>query len=80
MEKQIRKILCEILLLQEEDIVPGLKMDDVETWDSLQHIELVSTIEEEFSLELTYDDIVQMTSYDGIISTLKTFMERENLK
>lgn len=44
---------------------------NVENWDSLRHMNLIVSIEEEFDVELTDDQIVTITSYKDIISILE---------
>ena len=48
----------------------GFTRDDLEAWDSLGHIRLISAIEEDFGLTLTLEEIELMTSVATIESTL----------
>jgi acyl carrier protein len=41
-------------------------MKDVETWDSLKHMELIVCIEQTFCVELTFDEIVKMQNVGEI--------------
>ena len=43
---------------------------DVEEFDSLAYMELVSALESEFQLELAPDEVRRILSYDGIVSVL----------
>ena len=45
--------------------------DNIETWDSLKHMNLIIALEEEFNIELHDDDIVEMLNYNLIISIIK---------
>ena len=57
------------------DVPPGslgddVAMADVETWDSLRHIDLIVTLEETFALQFDADEIVEMRSVGAIRSVL----------
>jgi acyl carrier protein len=41
-------------------------MSDVANWDSLTHMNLIVNIEEEFKIELTGDEIAEMTTFEQI--------------
>ena len=51
-------------------LADGFARDDLEAWDSLGHIRLISAIEEAFSLTLTLEEIEAMTSVAVIESIL----------
>lgn len=46
------------------DALPGLKYQDIETWDSVGHMRLVSALEEAFDIMLDTDDIIDLSSYE----------------
>jgi acyl carrier protein len=43
-----------------------LAMKDVDSWDSLIHMELIGSVESAFGLQLTFDEIVAMTTVGDI--------------
>jgi acyl carrier protein len=67
---RLREILVEILRLPAHSVIDGLALADAENWDSLAHMELIAAIEQEFTVELSLDDIVAMVSYAKIRSVL----------
>ena len=54
---------AETLRLEAKDL-PGLKYQDVQAWDSVGHMQLMTALEECFSLELEIDDIIAFSSYE----------------
>ena len=44
----------------------NLSIDKVESWDSLTHMDLITSLEEEFGFELSMDEIMQMTNISSI--------------
>ena len=71
MEHQVLEIIAEVLQLPQEQIFDDLTMKETEQWDSLKHMEIISTIETTFELELSFDDIVNMLSVRDIKKVLK---------
>lgn len=53
----------ETFMLDAKDL-HGLKYQDVNAWDSVGHMRLMSTIEESFGVELEIDDIIEFSSYE----------------
>jgi acyl carrier protein len=45
--------------------------DDVERWDSLQHIALVRTLEMTFSIQLSMDEMMEIRSVSDIENVLR---------
>ena len=55
-----------------EEEAKNASMNSISTWDSLSHIELMMTIEEEFNIpKITPDEIVSMTGIESIRKILK---------
>ncbi|HLF18646.1 MAG TPA: acyl carrier protein [Candidatus Omnitrophota bacterium] len=70
MEEKIRKILSIVLEVPEDEINEGATPYTVENWDSLNHLKLITAIEEEFGVKLTDQDVLEMQSFKLIKSIL----------
>jgi acyl carrier protein len=64
--KKVEQLLAELLQIPVTDVTDQLAMTDVEVWDSLKHIELISSLEEQLNVQLSFDDIVAMRSVGDI--------------
>lgn len=51
---------------------PQLAPEDVPNWDSIGHMNLVATLEQEFNLQFEVDEIMEMSSPQKILDILKT--------
>lgn len=71
MDNRLAAILADVFGLHEKEIHPGLKKEDVGTWDSLKQMDLVVTLEREFEIELDIPDIKKMVSVADIIEVLR---------
>ncbi len=63
-------LVAEVLKLPPANVTDTLAMGQVESWDSLKHMELVVAIETGYGLELTFDEIVAMKSVGDIRKVL----------
>ena len=66
-EEKLKELLCDTFGLDEEDISQDMSNDTVASWDSLNHLRLVSALEQEFDIRLTMEEINSMTSYGKIM-------------
>ena len=64
-------LLSNILQIPESEVTETLAMKDVDSWDSLKHMELIASLEESYGIELTFDEIVTMRSVSEIKRVLK---------
>ena len=64
--RTVESLLAPVLQIPETRITDDLAMRDVETWDSLKHMEVVASLENGFGIELTFDEIVAMQSVKEI--------------
>ena len=70
MEKQIVQILSQ-LFENEIKIGDDFSADNEEMWDSMKHIEIIMTLEEEFDISFDPEDIPQLKSLSKIIEKVK---------
>ena len=66
MIEKLEPILCEVFRLELEEINDGMSMQDVERWDSLTHMDLVTSIEEGLNIQLDMDEIMSMIDFKTI--------------
>jgi acyl carrier protein len=71
MNERLTTVLADVFGLRAEQIIPGLTKNDVGSWDSLKQMDLVVSLEREFSLALEIPDIIKMNSIANIIDVLK---------
>jgi acyl carrier protein len=67
----LRQILGEVLAMPAVTLNDQVNLEDIATWNSMVHIELVVRLEETYGIELTQDDIVEMTSIGAIRDVLR---------
>ena len=51
-----------------------ITMDKVPEWDSLKHIQLLSSIEDTFSIEIQFEDAMEMITGKSILTIIKKYI------
>lgn len=63
MEQKLKTIMASVFEVDEKEIGEDASPDTLENWDSLRQLNLVSALEEEFSIEFDDEEIAEMLSY-----------------
>ena len=64
--------MADVLQIPVAEVTDQLAMTDLDVWDSLKHIELIASLEEQFNVQLSFDDIVAMRSVGDIKRVLSS--------
>ena len=64
MEKKYKEVFIKGLSLKKDQNVENLNYNEIEEWDSIGHMTLVSELEEAFGVTFDTDDIVDFSSYE----------------
>lgn len=57
MDDKLNEILGDLFDLEPEEITDQLSAEQVDLWDSLNHLKLVTAVEEAFGLQFTMSEI-----------------------
>jgi acyl carrier protein len=71
MNNKLKKIVSEILEVEIERINDETSPQNIESWDSLKHIYLVTSIEEEFNVRFSDEEITEMLNFKLICMILE---------
>jgi acyl carrier protein len=66
-EDKVKKIIAEKLSVDEAEIVPGASFVDDLGADSLDLVELIMSMEEEFDIDISDEDAEKMVCYQDVI-------------
>ncbi len=70
-EEKIKSIIAEQLGVKAEEVVPGASFIDDLGADSLDTVELIMALEEEFNVEIPDEDAEKMTSVGDAIKYIE---------
>ena len=63
MEEKYKKAFIKSLSLTDDKNIDELKYNEIDEWDSIGHMTLISELEETFNISFDTDDIVNFSSY-----------------
>jgi len=66
MGTNLEELLAELLQIPVTKVTPDLTMKELDVWDSLKHMEVIATLEQQFELQFSFDEIVSMRSVGDI--------------
>lgn len=73
-QQQIKEVMAAIFSIEPVDIGPDSSLETVEQWDSLQHVNLMMALEQEFDIRIDVEDAVEMTSFLAVCKTLARYL------
>ena len=72
MNTKLNEIIASTLHIPLDRVTDQLTMTEVESWDSLQHMNLIVGLEQAFQAEFTFEEIVSMQSVAEIKRVLRS--------
>jgi acyl carrier protein len=70
-QEKVIQVLVNILQVLPEEISTKTTSDDVEKWDSMNHINMILALEQEFGIRYDEEQVVSMLSVGEIIEITK---------
>ena len=70
-DKRIKQIMSVVLDVEEFLIDDNSSTDTIEQWDSMNHMNLIVALEEEFECEFDDEDIENMINFNAIKNKIK---------
>ena len=71
MRERVYKIISQVFNVPIENINDESSSDDIKTWDSLKHMNMVLSLEEEFNVQFGEEQVLEMLNVGLIIEILK---------
>lgn len=72
MEERIRQIAASVLRVSPARLDAAASPDTIETWDSLQHLNLILALEEAFDLRFRVEDVGRMRTLGEVIRMVRS--------
>ncbi|MGB5105757.1 MAG: acyl carrier protein [Candidatus Zixiibacteriota bacterium] len=69
--EKVLRIVGQVLEVDPASLTDESSGKTIEAWDSLKHINLILSLEEEFDVHLNDEQILKMNSVGSIVSILK---------
>ena len=71
MEQRIKNVMSAVFEIPVNKIKGSASPDTIESWDSLKHMEFIISLEDQFNVNLTGDEIASLQTIDDVILMLK---------
>jgi acyl carrier protein len=68
MEQKILEIVSQIMGVPLESVTLASSAENIPSWDSLKHMNLVLALEQTFDIHLSEEQIVELTRVDSILT------------
>ncbi len=59
--------MANVFLIEESEIKENASSDSIPQWDSIGHLNLITSLEEEFNIVFTEDQIIEMLNLPLVI-------------
>jgi len=70
MQAIINRLVADVLDVDEDEITSELSPDNTEYWDSMNHLRLVTALEEEFDIKLSMDEVQSIEKVGDIYTII----------
>ena len=78
MEQKIKNIMASVFGCNTSEIDDSTSADTLENWDSLRHMNLIVALEEEFNLNFSEDETMEMLNYKLICIVISDKLSVKN--
>ena len=76
--EKLKSLFADVFQVPPESLTPQSSSDSIPTWDSLQHLNMVLALEQEFGVQFTPEEIEQMLSLELVADLVnEKFSQRE---
>lgn len=73
LEKKLGELIGEIIGQDPEEFDSSADREDIDGWDSLNHLRIITAAEREFSVSLSMEEIESVDSGNRLIEILRSY-------
>lgn len=70
LKNKLQEIFADVFDNEEIEITEETNADDIETWDSLTHISILASVQDEFNVSFDMDEIVAMKKVGDMLDAI----------
>ncbi len=75
--EKLNTVFCDVFDDEEIEVSETTTADDIEDWDSLEHINLMAAVEKEFAIKFTMGQIVSMKNVGEMVTLILSKLNQE---
>jgi acyl carrier protein len=70
-ENRVSSVLADVFGISETSVGPHTSTETVEGWDSLQHLTVILSLEEEFDIHLDEEEVLEVVAFPAICEVVR---------
>lgn len=70
LQGRLNEIFCEVFYDDDIKITPDMTANDVDGWDSLSHVNLITTIETRFAIRFTQKELLKHRNVGDLLADI----------
>lgn len=70
-EQRIKNVMAVVFDVEPDTINETTSKDSVENWDSINQLNLITSLEEEFDIQIPFDEIGNMLNFQLVVMVVK---------
>ena len=69
--EKLKSIICDVLDLEDAALSEDTCAEDIEGWDSLNHVQIVVAVQKEFNVKFTSSEIMKWDKVGNMIDSIE---------
>jgi len=69
---RLAEIVAEVFDQDVVELAPGLRIEEMDGWDSLSHVRLIFTIEKSFKIKFLTSEMGNLETVGDLVATIKS--------
>ena len=74
---KLRQIMADVFYINESEVDKSTSMETIESWDSLQHLNLILALEQSFGVRFSTKEIETLRSFEVILVALEERLSQD---
>ena len=74
MEDRIKQVIADVLMIELSEIDDKSSPNTIDKWDSMNQMNIVVALEEEFGIQISDDDVIEMLNVKLIQEIIKGYI------
>lgn len=75
MENRIKKVIADVLFLEVDQIDDNSSPETIDAWDSMNQMNIVVALEEEFDIQISDDNVIEMLNVRLINNIISEYIK-----
>jgi acyl carrier protein len=69
-EQKVKAIMASVFKIDIEDITAETSADNIDRWTSIEHVDFLVKLQQEFEVDFTDSQIVEMLTYQSVMANV----------